>query len=138
MYLIWTKRRWGAYIKIKIKSKASGEEILVRYGTVPVRQFLLAPFSLWYSIRGPLLHILYILVKLMQKITNKEGLPSPSLTTTHSTTHVRKVLVVEYGPSLSLFYSDWGGIINKYITNKAVRTNNSKNNNLLLLLFIKK
>ena len=51
----------------------------------------------------------------MQKITNKEGLPSPSLTTTHSTTHVRNVLVLEYGPSLSLFYSDWGGIINKYI-----------------------
>ena len=91
---------------------------MVRYGTVPVRQFLLAPFSLWYSIRGPLLHILCILVKLMQKITNKEGLPSPSLTTTHSTTHVRKVLVVEYGPSLSLFYSDWGGIIknNKILT----------------------
>ena len=111
---------------------------MVRYGTVPVRQFLLAPFSLWYSIPGPLLHILYILVKLMQKITNKEGLPSPSLTTTHSTTHVRKVLVVEYGPSLSLFYSDWGGIINKYITNNAVRTNHSKINNLLLLLFIKK
>ena len=66
----------------------------------------------------------------MQKITNKEGLPSPSLTTTHSTTHVRKVLVVEYGPSLSLFYSDWGGIINKYIVpTKLYRTNNSKKKN---------
>ena len=75
----------------------------------------------------------------MQKITNKEGLPSPSLTTTHSTTHVRKVLVVEYGPSLSLFYSDWGGIINKYIVpTKLYVPIIVKIINLLLLLFIKK